>query len=128
MFFRYLLISALSLSLDYSILLVLVQIVQNQPLPSAIFSYTLGAFFHYVLSRRFVFSPGWLKTKGSIEFGAFMLTSLFGIGITSLIILLNLKFAITNLLIAKTFAVVISFSTIYLLRKYFVFHSVINHN
>lgn len=119
-FWRYFVVSAVSLGVDYASLFALVAAGLREWTGAAL-AYCGGAVVHYVLSRRFVFSRGWLHARPVGEFGAFAASGLLGLAITAGVVFLASEVADLPLAIGKTFAVGASFFSVYLVRRAFVF-------
>ena len=121
----YFIVSALALGFDYALLISMVDLAHQQRLFSAAISYAAGAVLHYFLSRSFVFKPGWLNQQPRKESVAFLITGLVGLLITTCVVFIATEVISTDLYIAKTSAVGISFITIYFLRKRLVFRQTV---
>lgn len=119
-FWRYLLVSAVALAIDYAVLLLLARAGMREALAAAI-GYSVGAVLHYGLSRRLVFSAGWMNERPAGEFGAFIVSGLAGLGITSGIVYAATEVAGWPLALGKTIAVAASFFAVYLMRASLVF-------
>jgi len=88
---------------------------------AAVCGYTLGLFVAYFLISRKVFKNGWLADKKHFEILLFILSGLLGIGLTYLSVKLYIYFFGEQINSAKLFAVIISFTGVYIFRKFYVF-------
>ena len=88
---------------------------------SAGVGYMAGAVAHYSLSRRFVFSAGWLAGNRWTECAAFIGVGLCGLVATVGVVHLLSERIGMPVALAKVVAVLISFALVYLLRARLVF-------
>jgi putative flippase GtrA len=120
-FFRYLIVSAFALVIDYGSYLAILAIDKENPPIIAAISYLIGLFAAYLLSIKKVFKKGWLANSRYIESILFFLSGLMGAVISYISAEIYLTRFGQNLKIAKLVAVVISFLIIYLIRKKIIF-------
>lgn len=121
MFSRYFAASLLALVLDLAILTLLATILGWDATLSAALAYLIAALFHYAISRRHIFTQGWLRARPSLELGAFLVSGACGASVTAAIVGLLTNWFGTSLALAKTVAVGVSFFLVYLLRLRLVF-------
>ena len=116
---RYLLASICALASDMLVFLMLGHL-GTPPVIAAFGGYVFGMGVHWIISVRFVFLPG--DRDGTTHFHriGFVLSSLFGLGVT-IGVVGALSTVGTSAAIAKLAAVPVSFFTIYAIRKYGVF-------
>lgn len=118
---RYLLASVVALGADIACFWMLVQAHVADAFASSI-GYSLGILVHWLLSSRLVFGTE-LAAKGmarSRQKALFVLSALAGLSVTTAIVGLA-DWAGLDTLIAKLFAVAVSFTLTYLLRARIVF-------
>lgn len=120
--FRYILVSATALGLDYILYLALIKLGLDAPVAAPI-SYLTGAALHYVLSRAFVFTdkPTWLKDKPTKELILYAASTALGTVITTLTVYVVHNLAGQSEKMAKIAAIGTSFVIVYLARRLFVF-------
>ncbi len=104
-FMRYFLVAGLGYIVDFSILYILHEFAHLHYLTSAAVSFLCGLIVVYVMSSIFVFSNSKLKSK-SLEFGAFTLIGIVGLGILSISMWTLTGLLGINYLIAKVAATV----------------------
>lgn len=121
MFSRYFLASLVSLGLDFLVLTLLVTFAGAAAAPSSAIAYAAGALLHYVISRHFVFAPGWLHQRRWSELLGFLGIGLLGLVVTVVIVEAGTRLLGAPLSLAKVAAVGVSFFLNYLLRRRFVF-------
>lgn len=118
---RYLVASAVALSCDSLTLLSLVHAgILSAGLAGAV-SYGLGIGVHYVLSRKFVFEPGWLHHRELAELAGFVASGLAGMALTVAILQVGSELHDLPVMLSKALAVGGSFVLTYLLRRRLVF-------
>ena len=118
---RYLVASAIALSCDYLLLLWLVQSDFLSTGVAGAVSYGLGIGVHYLLSRWFVFEPGWLHQRAGMELTGFVGTGLAGLALTVLILQVGSELLGIPVVLSKAAAVGGSFALTYLMRRRLVF-------
>ncbi|WP_333702582.1 GtrA family protein [Sphingobium yanoikuyae] len=115
---RYLIVSIVSLWADTALFLALSRWVMPASW-AAFVGYAAGMAVHWVLSVRFVFTDSGQRPS-HVQRASFVLSGLIGLAIT-----VGLVYALgaigTPLLLAKGVAVLVSFTAVYLVRKYVVF-------
>jgi putative flippase GtrA len=117
---RYSLVSALALTLDFTVYLALTALGVSPPLAGMI-GYALGTGLHYLLSTRFVFDARATDKLHARLFGEFALSGIAGMGITALVIALATEAAGLTALPAKVLAAAASFLVVFALRRTVVF-------
>ena len=118
---RYLGVSVAALLVDVSVFWMLAQSHVADALASAI-GYSVGILVHWLMSSRLVFEDG-VAERGrarSKQKGLFALSALLGLGVTTAIVGVADWLALDTLL-AKLFAVAVSFTLTYVLRAKIVF-------
>lgn len=118
---RYLLASGVALACDYGLLLWLVNGVALAAGEAGALSYGLGIVVHYLLSRAFVFAPGWLNRRRLVELTGFAITGAVGMALTVAILEVGTRAIALPVPVAKAVAVIASFILTYLLRARLVF-------
>ena len=121
LFPRYLLASVVALACDYGLLGLLVYALGAPPTPSAAAAYCAGAVVHYLLSRAYVFEPGWLHERRLQEIAGFFATGLAGLLVTVIALEAGTGLLGLPVPLSKTAAVGLSFCLTYLLRHRLVF-------
>jgi putative flippase GtrA len=116
---RYSAASALALTLDFAVYLLLTA-GEMQPVLAGVIGYSTGLLLHFVLSSRFVFAHTAAKAQARL-FGEFALSGLAGIGTTAVVMALATGAAGLPGLPAKALAAGASFLLVYWLRCTIVF-------
>lgn len=117
---RYIMASALALAADLSFFMALLR-VGIHAIPASMAGYCLGLVVHWFISSRLVFAEQTLSgSQRTRQKALFVLSTLIGLAITSLIVGVGTHFGLDPRL-AKLVAVAISFQTTYLLRRSVVF-------
>ncbi|MDR0243399.1 MAG: GtrA family protein [Burkholderia sp.] len=119
MFSRYFIVSALSLVVDWSLFLALTSAMQIEAGISAWVAYLIGGIANYVLSRRFVFRSATTGRRQLAEALLFAASCGFGSLLTGGIV--HVAAALLGNIAAKWIAVMVSFVTLYLIRRVAVF-------
>jgi putative flippase GtrA len=86
-------------------------------------AYIAGAVVHYFMSRRFVFPAGWLHSRQLEELFLFILSGLFGLGLTSGVVWAVSAIPGAGVHWPKVAAIAVSFAATYAVRKYLVFRT-----
>ncbi|MBI1365020.1 MAG: GtrA family protein [Alphaproteobacteria bacterium] len=119
---RYALASALSLSLDSGVYLVLLRAGLNAVLAGVI-GYGAGASLHYALSRRFVFVARGAD-KSHIRLAAeFVVSGLVGLWVTAATIALCTGYFGASPIAGKAVAIAVSFIVVFAVRRQIVFQA-----
>jgi putative flippase GtrA len=121
-FFKYLLVSLLCLSIDFSSYLFFYFFLKFEIDIAATIGYCLGLFFSYFLLISYVFKATNNKiVKPPLRFFLYIISG--AVGAISTYVTVNFAVYIfgNNLYFAKFMAVIISFLTVYLFRKKIVF-------
>jgi putative flippase GtrA len=116
---RALLASLLALALDFCVLEICLRVLSMPAVPAAIAGYLAGGVLQYVLCSVWVFSTS-LKND-TAGFGAFMVLSLVGLGITWVVIEMAHRWAGFPIELAKFTAVSLAFTWNFLSRKFLLF-------
>lgn len=116
-FVRYMLASVCALSADMGLFLLLSR-AGTTPMLAAFAGYVAGLALHWILSSRFVFIGGGRATHK--QRAAFVGSALVGLAITVALVG-SLTLIGVQPAIAKMVAVVLSFLTVYAIRRYGIF-------
>ncbi len=111
--------SVLTTTLDFWVLVGLVELLGWNPLAAAALSYLLGGVLMYVLSAVWIF-PG-APRSATLGFAAFTVLSLVGLGVTWLTMAVLVDLAHVNYALAKIASLGPSFAWNFLSRKYWLF-------
>lgn len=122
-FLKYFAASAIALLVDYGTYWALAQNNLMQLTAAASVGYIGGLVVAYFLISEKVFSDGWLKEKRAYEMLLFALSGVLGIALTYISVALYVNTFGESIHGAKFFAVSVSFVSVYLFRKLFVFRS-----
>ena len=120
---RYVLASCIALACDYGVLLWLVHGLAQPATRAGAISYGLGVLVHYLLSRAFVFAPGWLNRRRPVELTGFVMTGLVGMALTVAVLEAGTRVLALPVSASKAVAVGLSFILTYLLRQRLVFRA-----
>lgn len=115
-FFRYGLVSVLSLAVDFGGLWLLTEVAGLHYLLSAVLSYGAGMIVAYVLSVMWVFPTRKLKSRVA-ELGAFMAIGIAGMGINELLLWLLTDVLRLHYLASRTISAVVGFLWKFVARK-----------
>lgn len=119
-FSRYTIVSAVALALDFAVYLLLTHFGWR-PSVAGVLGYVQGLMLHFSMSTRFVFkTAGTQKTQMRL-FAEFAASGIVGLGITAFTIAVATEILHLGVLVAKLAAVVVSFLTVFLLRRSVVF-------
>lgn len=117
---RYLIASIAALAIDFAVFLMFVQFAVMPGIASGI-GYCAGIFVHWSISVRFVFIG---KRRDGIALHGqrvlFIATAIIGLALTMIIVSLATAFGLIPVA-AKGLAAIISFFSVYFIRKYGVF-------
>ncbi|KUY93697.1 GtrA family protein [Burkholderia sp. RF7-non_BP1] len=119
MFSGYFVVSAVSLVVDWALFLALASAMQIDAGISASVAYLVGGGVNYVLSRRFVFRSTTIGRRQVREALLFAASCGFGSLLTAGIV--HLAAGLVGNIAAKWLAVMVSFVTLYLVRRGAVF-------
>lgn len=119
MFSSYLIVSTLSLAVDWSLFLALTSAMQIDAGISAWVAYLIGGVVNYVLSRRFVFRSVAIGRRQIGE--ALLFAASCGLGSLLTGGIVHVAAAPLGNIAAKWIAVTVSFITLYLVRRIAVF-------
>jgi putative flippase GtrA len=118
---QYVIASAIALFFDYSVYLLLTSFDVLTLPQAAVCGYIFGLFVAYILISGRVFKNGWLADKRHFETLLFGISGLIGIGLTYLSVKLFIYVFGEHINSSKMVAVIISFTGVYIFRKFFVF-------
>lgn len=123
-FSKYLIASAIALTVDIGFFFQLVA-MKASPAAASALSYSVGIMVHWLLSSRMVFSARVSRTKGAraAQQAQFVISALFGLAITTGIVASGSYVGVDPRL-AKLVAVGVSFLTVWHLRNRYVFRSI----
>jgi putative flippase GtrA len=117
---RYSIASAVALGVDFGVYIALCALTVKAPL-AGIVGYAAGMLVHYILSSNLVFDVAQSPKSASRRLTEFVFSGVFGLILTgSTIAVLTELFSIAPLA-AKVFAVLVSFTAVFLIRRWFVF-------
>lgn len=88
---------------------------------AAVIGYCVGLLLHFVLSSRFVFAASATGKSNTRLFIEFALTGVVGIAITGLTVAVLTEGLAVQPVAAKAVAIVLSFATVFMLRRVIVF-------
>ena len=115
----YLLASVIALACDVAVLAMLVRLHADNVSAAAI-GYGAGLAVHYLLATRFVFRHRRYRDVRLVETGLYAVTGVVGLVLSAAIVWLG-DVAGMGLPVSKAIAVVASFVTIYVLRRWLLF-------
>ena len=115
----YLLASVVALACDVAVLAMLVRLHADNVSAAAI-GYCAGLAVHYLLATRFVFHHRRYRDVRLVETGLYAVTGVVGLVLSAAIVWLG-DVAGMGLPVSKAIAVVASFVTIYVLRRWLLF-------
>ena len=118
----YALASAVALTADTGLLLILTQRLGWDYRPASVCSFVIGATVAYLLSVRFVFGSRRLRNR-KLEFGYFLVLGLAGLAVNSVVIFFTVGTLGFKILVAKGMAAVCTFTTNFALRRQLLFRS-----
>ena len=115
----YLLASVVALACDVAVLAMLVRLHADNVSAAAV-GYCAGLAVHYLLATRFVFHHRRYRDVRLVETGLYAVTGVVGLVLSAAIVWLG-DVAGMGLPVSKAIAVVASFVTIYVLRRWLLF-------
>lgn len=118
---RYTLVSAVALGLDFLVFLMLTHGAGLKASTAGAIGYSAGLLLHFALSSRFVFDARATDKSRVRLFAEFAASGLVGIAITSIVIALTVDVAGLVPVVGKACAVVVSFASVFVLRRTIVF-------
>lgn len=119
-FSRYTIVSAVALSLDFAIYLLLTHFGWR-PSVAGVLGYVQGLMLHFSMSARYVFKTAGTRKSQMRLFAEFAASGIVGLGITTFTIAVATEILHLGVLIAKLAAVVVSFLAVFVLRRSVVF-------
>ena len=117
---RYAVVSVLALALDFAVYLAIAN-AGTKPVLAGVAGYALGMLLHFSLSTRFVFKRKDVAKTETRLFLEFIVSGIVGMIITAGVIAVGTDMLRLSPLLAKVFAVVMSFMAVFVLRKSVVF-------
>ena len=118
-FIKYLCVSIVCLIIDYTFYFCFYKILSIDLSLAASLGYILGLTCSYILMTQRVFKKSWLKKN--VEVLLFALSGFFGVLTTYLTVYSYNLFFGEHVHLAKLSAVIISFISVYLIRRYIIF-------
>ena len=103
--------------IDYGVFIVLTQVFKIYYLIASIISFTISVIYNYILSIKWVFKA---KKQNVKEFFIFVVLSIIGLGINSLIMYIFVDLISIHELISKVIATIIVMIYNFITRKIFV--------
>jgi len=122
-FLKYSLASFIALIVDYTTYLIFLKFNIFSIEKAAVTGYLVGLLVAYFLISKKVFNEGWLKHNPKYEILLFALSGILGITLTYFSVSVYVQYFDENIHNAKIMAVLISFSCVFLFRKFYVFKS-----
>lgn len=123
-FLKYFAASAVALVVDYATYWALAQSDLMELKGAAAVGYLAGLLVAYFLISERVFSDGWLRERRTYEVLLFAVSGAIGIALTYISVWLYVLVLGESIHGAKLFAIAISFVSVYLFRKLFVFRPI----
>lgn len=120
-FIKYICVSIIAVIVDFSIYSLFLTYSIFPINYAGTTSYLIGLFIAYFLLKLYVFKKSWLKKRYKIEVFLFFISGIIGATITFLTISVYQNIYQKGSYIAKFFASILSFITVYLFRKFYVF-------
>jgi putative flippase GtrA len=117
---RYSIVSTVALGVDFGTYVALCTLAINAPL-AGIVGYAAGMLGHYFLSSTLVFDIAQSRKSASRRLTEFVFSGMLGLMLTGLIIAVLTEHFSVGPLAAKLFAVLVSFTAVFLMRRWFVF-------
>lgn len=118
--FRYLVVSGLSLIVDFTVLATLTEVFGLHYLASAAISYSVGLVVNYVLSVLWVFHSSKMDSR-PMEFIVFTMIGVSGLGLNELILWSFSTFLGIHYLLSRGVSAVIGYAWKYIARRIFLF-------
>ena len=116
--FRFGIVGFIAFFIDYGILYFLTDIVGINYLISSIISFSISVIFNYIASTKFVFNVGHKQTYKDIVL--FVVLSVIGLGINSLLMYIGVDIFHINYLIVKIAATAVVMVFNFITRKIFI--------
>jgi putative flippase GtrA len=117
---RFGIVGVLATIVDYSLMLLFVEVFHINYLISCVMSFIVSVIFNYVLSTKYVFDVSEKKSKK--DFIIFVILSAIGLGISSIVMYLGVDFIHIDYRIVKVFATGIVMVYNFITRKIFLEH------
>lgn len=119
-FFRYVFVGGFAAIVDWAVLYVLTKLGMHY-LISAIFAFVAGLAVNFLLSKRMVFNGQEARVRGVVEFGAYAVTGVVGLGITELLLYLFTDKVGLHFILSKMIATAVVLVWNYLSRKLLIY-------
>jgi putative flippase GtrA len=119
-FFRYVVVSGISLAADFGLLYLGTEYLGLHYLLSAIVSYSVGVVVNYLLSVLWAFPRSRLKSR-ALEFLIFVIIGLAGMGLNELLLWLFTAVLHFHYLVSRSITAVIGYLWKFVLRKIVLF-------
>jgi len=117
---RYISVVCTAFTIDFVCLLLIDSIYEFDRVFVSSYSYFLGSLVSFFLMKKFVFIEI-TKNKNSLEFVFYIASGALMAILTGIIFFIANIIGIENIIIQKIFASLISFSTLYFIRKNYIF-------
>ena len=115
---RFGIVGGLAFLIDYGIFTILSQFLHVHYLLASIISFSISVIFNYILSIKWVFDV--TKKQDAKDFALFIILSVIGLGINSLIMYISVDLMHIHELIAKIIATAIVMVYNFISRKIFI--------
>ncbi len=115
---RFGVVGGLAFLIDYGIFTILSQFLHVHYLVASIISFSISVIFNYILSIKWVFDV--TKKQDAKDFALFIILSVIGLGINSLIMYISVDLMHIHELIAKIIATAIVMVYNFISRKIFI--------
>ncbi len=115
---RFGIVGGLAFLIDYGIFTILSQFLHVHYLVASIISFSISVIFNYILSIKWVFDV--TKKQDAKDFALFIILSVIGLGINSLIMYISVDLMHIHELIAKIIATAIVMVYNFISRKIFI--------
>ena len=119
-FFRYFVVSGVSMVIDFSITYSLTEFLKIHYLISSITGNIIGIFINYILNVLWVFNESKIKNR-KIEFIIFVVIGFIGLGVTHAIVWFFTEIFKFHYMISKVISIAFGYILRFVLRKYFLF-------
>jgi len=119
-FFRYAIVSGVSLGVDFGLLYVGTEYVGLHYLVSAIVGYSLGVVVNYLLSVLWAFPRSRLKSR-VLEFIVFVIIGVVGMGLNEVLLWLFTEVIRFHYLVSRSITAIVGYFWKFVLRKIILF-------
>lgn len=111
-------VGGLAFVIDYTLLYILTEFLEVHYLISSVISFTVSVIFNYIMSIKWVFDVN--RKQGVKEFVVFVVLSIIGLGINSLIMYLMVDIMSIYYMISKLVSTAVVMVYNFITRKIFV--------